>query len=52
MILGIYVDDEIIVGNNIEDILKLTKDLEKEFSITIIKESKVFIGLELHKKTV
>lgn len=49
MILGIYVDDGIIIGNNTQEITKLTEELKKEFSVTIVKNPEIFLGLKVQK---
>lgn len=49
LILGIYVDDGIIVGENLKEINELIKKLKQEFKITVTQEIKTFVGLEISK---
>lgn len=50
LILGIYVDDGILVGENLQEMEKLLKELKKEFQVTIEKDPKLFIGMEIDRK--
>lgn len=47
MIIAIYVDDGLIMGNNEKEIKQFLKKLEKEFDITIEDELSNFIGIEI-----
>lgn len=47
MILGIYMDNGIVIGNNINEINKLMEKLKQEFKITIMHEVKIFVGFEV-----
>jgi len=47
IILGIYVDDGLLVGSDIEEINKILKELASEFKIKISRNTKIFVGLEI-----
>lgn len=49
MILGIYVDDGILVGRNEKDMLEIIKELKKEFSVTINVKPQFFVGIEIQQ---
>ncbi|XP_011707028.1 PREDICTED: uncharacterized protein LOC105462198, partial [Wasmannia auropunctata] len=48
VILGIYVDDGLLVGSNIEEIDSILTELAKEFKIKITRNS-IYVGLEIVK---
>lgn len=50
LILGIYVDDGIIVGNDIKEIDQLIKELEREFKIKVSHKINNFVGFEIIRK--
>lgn len=45
MVVLIYVDDGLIMSNDLNDILNLIKDLRKEFKIKDLGEPKEFLGI-------
>jgi len=47
LILGIYVDDGILIGNDLQEIEETIKQLKTEFKMTVIYKPKTFVGLEL-----
>lgn len=47
LILGIYVDDGILVGESIQEINNLLEELKGEFQVTIEKDPKSFVGMEI-----
>lgn len=47
VIVGIYVDDLIIVGNNNGKIQKLKSDLSKELEMVDLKTPRMFLGVEI-----
>jgi len=48
---GIYVDDEILMGNNFQEIKKIIKQFKTEFKMTIIYKPKIFFfGLEINRE--
>lgn len=49
IILGIYVDDGILIGKDQRKIDMILEDLSKEFKMTVIKKPKTFVGLEIHQ---
>jgi len=50
LILGIYVDDGILIGNDLQEIEETIKQLKAEFRMTVIYKPKIFVGLELSKE--
>lgn len=49
LILAIYVDDGLIIGQNKPVINRLLSDLGKEFQISIFKNIKSFLGIEIYQ---
>lgn len=49
LILGIYVDDAILLGHDEEELEKLLKDLSNLYEMTIDKQSKLFLGIEIKR---
>jgi len=50
LILGIYVDDGILIGNDLQKIEETIKQLKTEFKMTVIYKPKTFMGLELSRE--
>jgi len=50
LILGIYVDDGILIGNNIHEIKDTIKQLKTEFKMTVFYNPKIFVGLEIYRE--
>lgn len=49
LILAIYVDDGLIIGQNRQSIDKLLSNLGKEFHISVFKDIKSFLGIEIQQ---
>lgn len=49
LILGIYVDDAILLGRDKEEIDALLKDLSNLYEMTVDKEPKSFLGIEIKR---
>ena len=49
LILGIYVDDGVLVDESSEGINNLLADLKKEFQVRIEEDPKIFIGMEIRR---
>lgn len=49
MILAIYVDDGVLMSDNVQEIEKLLEKLQQEFDMQIVRIQKTFIGTELSK---
>lgn len=49
LILGIYVDDGIIIGNNTNEIRDLIMKLKQEFKVTVAYDANNFVGFEICK---
>lgn len=49
LILAIYVDDGLVIGQNKQILDNLLYYLGKEFQITVCKNVKSFLGLEIHR---
>lgn len=49
LILGLYVDDGIVVGENQQCVNKMMEDLGQEFAIKIQKNPTRFLGIELRR---
>ena len=47
--LAIYVDDGVVVGENIHEIRELVEKLKTEFEITVIEEPETFLGMEINR---
>lgn len=47
LILGIYVDDGIILGSNESEIEELLNDLKAEYKITIVKQPTNYVGFQI-----
>jgi len=50
LILGIYVDNGILIGNDLQEIEETIKQLKAEFKMTVIYKPKTFVGLELSRE--
>ena len=51
LILGIYVDDGILLGKDINQMNNLLEEMEKVFEIKVCKNPNVFLGMEVCIKT-
>lgn len=49
LILGIYVDDGILVGSNPMELEQIIKELSSEFKMTAVRNPETLIGLEIIK---
>ena len=49
-ILGIYVDDGILIGSDPSELARIVKELSAEFKMTATKNPKIFVGLEITKE--
>lgn len=49
LILGIYVDDGILIGSNIQQMNHIIEELRKEFKMTVNKNPRFFVGFEIKK---
>lgn len=49
LIMAIYIDDGIIIGNNSSEIEQILEDLEQEFKISVMREPDNFVGFEIVK---
>lgn len=47
LILGIYVDDAILLGHDEEELNELLKDLSKFYDMMIDRKPKSFLGIEI-----
>lgn len=47
LILGIYVDDGILIGKDFQEIEETIKQLKTEFKMTALYKPKTFVGLEI-----
>lgn len=50
LILSIYVDDGIIIGNDPSEIEQILEDLKQEFKITIMRKPDTFVGFEITRE--
>jgi hypothetical protein len=49
LILAFYVDDGILLGKNLSEMNQMIEDLEKEFEITVDRNPKSFLGMEIRR---
>lgn len=50
LILGIYVDDGILMGKNQQEMKQIIKELKSEFKMTVENKPKTFVGFEIIKE--
>lgn len=50
LILGIYVDDGIILGSDVREIEETIKQLRTEFKMMVFYKPKIFVGIEVLKE--
>lgn len=50
MMLNIYVDNGIVIGDNWNDMQEILKGLKRAFELTIFEKPKIFVGMEIKKE--
>jgi len=50
LILGIYIDGGILIGNNLQEIKEIIKQLKREIKMIILYKPNMFVGSEITRE--
>lgn len=49
LVVSLYVDDLLVTGNNMEELMNFKNEMQKQFEMTDLGDMKYFLGLEVHQ---